>query len=117
MDYRLSNEQRDIQSAAREFAEKEFPEVGPDCDMNMEFPEAIWRKAGELGFVGSTIPEEHGGPGQGLAMRLHAWRLALPQGVFTAPPPWDGDFAVDARLLADLPVDEPESLDTREETT
>lgn len=62
-------------------------------------------------------PPEHGGPGQGLAMRLHAWRLALPQGVFTAPPPWDGDFAVDARLLADLPVDEPESLDTREETT
>ena len=65
MDFQLTNEQKDIQSAAREFAEKEFPEVGPDCDVNNEFPEAVWRKAGELGFVGSTIPEEHGGPGLG----------------------------------------------------
>ncbi|MFP3928485.1 MAG: acyl-CoA dehydrogenase family protein [Desulfobacteraceae bacterium] len=65
MDFKLTNEQRDIQSAAREFAEKEFPEVGAECDAQNRFPEEIWKKAGELGFVGSTIPEEHGGPGLG----------------------------------------------------
>jgi alkylation response protein AidB-like acyl-CoA dehydrogenase len=65
MDFKLTNEQKDIQGAAKEFAEKEFPEVGPDCDEKNEFPEGIWKKAGELGFVGSTIPEEYGGPGLG----------------------------------------------------
>ena len=65
MDFKLTNEQKDIQSAAKEFAEKEFPDVGPDCDANNRFPEEIWKKAGELGLVGSTIPEEYGGPGLG----------------------------------------------------
>lgn len=65
MDFRLTNEQKDIQSAAREFAEKEFTEVGQECDAKSEFPRALWSKAGELGFMGSTIAEEHGGPGLG----------------------------------------------------
>ena len=79
MDFKLTNEQKDIQNAAREFAEKEFPEVAAECDVKSEFPEAIWKKAGELGFVGSTIPEEHGGPGLGFldqAMILEQfWRV------------------------------------------
>ncbi len=36
----------------------------------------------------------------GRNMRLHAWRLVLPDGqTFIAPPPWQGEFAVDPKLL------------------
>jgi hypothetical protein len=32
MDFDLSNEQKDIMKAAREFAEGEFPDLGDECD-------------------------------------------------------------------------------------
>ncbi len=38
-------------------------------------------------------------------MYLHAWRLALPGGqTFAAPPPWRGNLAVDAQILAAIPI-------------
>jgi acyl-CoA dehydrogenase len=65
MNFQLTDEHKDIQRAAREFAEKEFPEIGPDCDAHARFPRELWKKAGPLGLIGSTIPEEYGGPGLG----------------------------------------------------
>ncbi|MGD8386194.1 MAG: acyl-CoA dehydrogenase family protein, partial [Desulfobacteraceae bacterium] len=65
MDFSLTNENRDIQAAAREFAEKEFPDWGPDCDAEARFPRELWEKAGTLGLIGSTIPEEYDGAGVG----------------------------------------------------
>ena len=65
VDFELTNEQKDIQKAAREFAEKRFPEVAEECDLNESFPKALWKKACELGFVGIFIPEAYGGPGLG----------------------------------------------------
>ncbi len=66
MNFELTNEQKDIKKAAREFAEGMFPEVAEDCDLNETFPRALWKKACELGFVGVFIDEAHGGPGLGL---------------------------------------------------
>ena len=34
MDFSLSKEQQDIKAAAREFAEKEFPQMAEECDEN-----------------------------------------------------------------------------------
>lgn len=65
MDFELTNEQKDIQRAAREFAEKMFPEVAEACDLHETFPRALWKKACELGFVGVFIGEAYGGPGLG----------------------------------------------------
>ena len=65
MDFELTAIQKDIQQAAREFAEKEFPDVARHCDEKEEFPMAVWKKACELGFVGVFIKEEYGGPGLG----------------------------------------------------
>jgi alkylation response protein AidB-like acyl-CoA dehydrogenase len=65
MDFELSNEQKDIIKAAREFAEGEFPEVAEESDANETFPRALWKKACDLGFVGVFIKEAYGGAGLG----------------------------------------------------
>jgi alkylation response protein AidB-like acyl-CoA dehydrogenase len=66
MDFELTDEQKDIKKAAREFAEGAFPEVAEECDLNETFPRALWKKACDLGFVGVFIDEAYGGPGLGL---------------------------------------------------
>jgi acyl-CoA dehydrogenase len=66
MNFELTDEQKDIKKAAREFAEGMFPEVAEECDINETFPRALWKKACDLGFVGVFIDEAYGGPGLGL---------------------------------------------------
>jgi alkylation response protein AidB-like acyl-CoA dehydrogenase len=64
VEFELTQEQMDIKNAAREFAEKEFTsELGRKYDENYEFPWDLYRKAAKLGFIGMSLPEEHGGQG------------------------------------------------------
>jgi acyl-CoA dehydrogenase len=65
MDFDLTNEQRDIKRAARDFATKEFTDVARDYDLDETFPREILNKARELGFLGLFVSEEYGGPGFG----------------------------------------------------
>ncbi len=65
MNFDLTNEQIDIMKAAREFAEKEFPDLAQECDRKEEFPRDLWKKACHLGFIGVFIPEAYGGSGLG----------------------------------------------------
>ena len=65
MNFELTDEQKDIKKAAREFAEGMFPEVAEECDLNETFPRALWKKACDLGFIGVFIDEAYGGPGLG----------------------------------------------------
>jgi acyl-CoA dehydrogenase len=65
MDFDLTEEQKDIAKAAREFAEGEFPDLAEDCDRKEEFPKSLWKKACELGFVAVFVPEAYGGAGLG----------------------------------------------------
>jgi len=65
MNFDLAEEQKDIIKAAREFAEREFPDLAQECDRKEEFPRHLWKKACELGFVGVFIPEAYGGAGLG----------------------------------------------------
>jgi alkylation response protein AidB-like acyl-CoA dehydrogenase len=66
MDFELSKEQKDIARAAREFAEGEFPDRAEEFDRDETFDESLHKKAAELGFVGTFIKEEYGGPGMGM---------------------------------------------------
>jgi acyl-CoA dehydrogenase len=66
MNFDLTEEQKDIKKAAREFAEKMFPEFAEECDLSETFPKVLWKKACDLGFVGVFIDEAYGGPGLGL---------------------------------------------------
>ena len=71
MDFDLTQEQRDIQKAAREFAEKEFDkDYSLEVERSRTFPWEVWKKACELGFVGIDIPEIYGGQGFDLLERV-----------------------------------------------
>ncbi|MCP4666392.1 MAG: acyl-CoA/acyl-ACP dehydrogenase [Deltaproteobacteria bacterium] len=62
MDFSLSKEQGDIKQAAREFAGGEFTsERAIELELNHEFPRDLYKKAGELGFIGLDYSEEIGG--------------------------------------------------------
>lgn len=61
----LTDEQVAIQQSARKFAMNEFPKYAEELDLKEEFPFDLWKKACELGFVGTWIKEEYGGPGLG----------------------------------------------------
>jgi alkylation response protein AidB-like acyl-CoA dehydrogenase len=65
MNFDLTDEQKDIIKAAREFAEKEFPQVSHECDREEKSPKDLWKKACDLGFVGVFIPETYSGAGLG----------------------------------------------------
>jgi alkylation response protein AidB-like acyl-CoA dehydrogenase len=67
MDFGLSEEQKDIQKAAMEFAQGEFdPDLALELDQTGGFPESLWRKAARLGFIGLHYPEVF--DGQGLSL-------------------------------------------------
>ena len=71
MDFELSDEQKDIQRAAREFAQGEFdPDLALELDQEGKFPEPLWKKAAQLGFIGIHYPEEFGGQGLGFFENL-----------------------------------------------
>ena len=65
MDFELSNRQKAIRMAAREFAEGELAPVGKDCESKGEYPRDLIKKAAQLGFVGVYIKKEYGGLGLG----------------------------------------------------
>jgi alkylation response protein AidB-like acyl-CoA dehydrogenase len=67
MDFNLSEEQKDVQKAAKDFAQGEFdPDLALELDRYGRFPESIWKKACQLGFIGLHYPEDCGGQGLGM---------------------------------------------------
>jgi alkylation response protein AidB-like acyl-CoA dehydrogenase len=67
MDFSLTKQQRDIKKAAAEFAAKEFlPEVAQEHELNHRYPRELFKKAGQLGFIGLDYPERIGGGGMGV---------------------------------------------------
>ncbi len=65
MDFQLSDIQRDVKQAAREFAEGEFTKIAQECDREEKPDFGLLQKARDLGFVGVFIDEEYGGMGLG----------------------------------------------------
>lgn len=67
MDFSLTREQREIKNAAREFAAGEFTkELAEECELAHRYPRELYKKAGELGFIGLNYPEAIGGGGLGV---------------------------------------------------
>ena len=63
MNFALTEQQRMIQQAARDFALKELAPHAARWDRDEEFPAAQVKKLGELGFLGMNVPEQYGGAG------------------------------------------------------
>jgi hypothetical protein len=59
----LNEEQRAIQSTAREFAARELAPHVEQWDRDAHFDPAVIGKLGELGFLGMMVPEEYDGLG------------------------------------------------------
>ena len=67
MDFSFTREQKDIKKAAADFASGEFKqELANDYELNHRYPRELFKKAGELGFIGLDYPEEIGGGGLGV---------------------------------------------------
>lgn len=65
MDFRLTEEQEMIRRAAADFAAKELRPHVRAWDRDAHFPREVFRRAGELGFLGVLVPESYGGAGLG----------------------------------------------------
>ncbi|MEA2274780.1 MAG: hypothetical protein QOI98_3488 [Solirubrobacteraceae bacterium] len=61
MDFRLSDEQSQIKQMVREFAQSELKPHVMEWDEAQHFPVEVFKKCGELGMLGVTIPEQYGG--------------------------------------------------------
>jgi glutaryl-CoA dehydrogenase len=59
----LTEEQRHIREAVRNYVKKEISPIIEDCAQRAEFPQQIVKQLGELGCFGPTIPVEYGGGG------------------------------------------------------
>ncbi|MES2504745.1 MAG: acyl-CoA dehydrogenase family protein [Myxococcota bacterium] len=65
MDFELSDDQKQLQSLAREFALHEMRPKAAHYDETGEWPDDILKKAFELGLVSIHVPESCGGMGLG----------------------------------------------------
>jgi acyl-CoA dehydrogenase len=71
MEFELTNEQKEIQKAVRDFVKGEFKkDVIHDLLKAHAYPEGIWKKAADLGFIGIHFPETYSGQGLGVMEKI-----------------------------------------------
>ena len=63
MDYELSEENRMFREAIREFAQREIAPLVEEAEANQKFPQQLFKKMGEQGFLCPRYPVELGGGG------------------------------------------------------
>ncbi|WP_282163041.1 acyl-CoA dehydrogenase family protein [Ulvibacterium marinum] len=61
----FSETQRMVAASAKEFAELHIRPYVLDWDESQTFPLEVFKKAGEMGFMGVLVPEQYGGSGLG----------------------------------------------------
>jgi len=63
LNFDLTDDQREIQSLTREFAQAEIEPNAAEWDREHHFPKELFGKLAGLGLMGACVPEEYGGAG------------------------------------------------------
>ncbi|KAF9971217.1 hypothetical protein BGZ73_005885 [Actinomortierella ambigua] len=61
----LTDEQQEFRQAVHDFAQAELAPRAADIDRENAFPMDMWKKFGDMGLLGITVPQEYGGLGLG----------------------------------------------------
>ncbi len=65
-DFELTEEERMVQEAARDFATQEVLPLAEKIDQEHYYPSELIPKMGDLGFMGVCVPEQYGGSGMSM---------------------------------------------------
>jgi len=63
LDFSLSDEQKLFQKTIREFCEREIKPIADKIDKEEYFPKDLYKKMGQMGLMGMTVPQKYGGAG------------------------------------------------------
>lgn len=61
MDFAFTQEQEMFRKAVRDFAQKEIVPIVDECDVEERYPVHLFKRVGELGYLGNRFPQEYGG--------------------------------------------------------
>ena len=63
MDFELSETHKMLADSVYDFMLKEIEPLAEKIDREDKFPDGIWRRLGDMGWLGVTVPEKYGGTG------------------------------------------------------
>ena len=72
LNFQLGDDVDALRDAVREFAQAEIAPLAAQADKTDQFPMHLWRKMGEMGVLGITVPEAYGGADMGYLAHMIA---------------------------------------------